>query len=482
VAAADVEALDEFQRARVELLRGHVAFASGNGDAPSLLLNAARRLEPFDVTVARETYLNAWGAASLTSHLDKGGSLMAVARAIRALPPPPDDRGALYLLLDALGRLATDGYAAATPTLRRAAAALAHVPVEDVLKWGWASASASMATWDDEGMRAVSARQVDLVRGAGQLAQLPVHLSTLAYARASIGDFPGAASLIGEVDNVTVATGSKIAPYALLKLRALQGRESEASEPIANAIEQDFPHGYLAAAVLYNGLARYEEAASAARQAAESSFEPWAHMWALPELVEAAARTGDSRLACDAVERLAAATQAAGTDWALGLEARCRALVTEGADADGLYREAIERFGRTMVRPELARAHLLYGEWLRRERRRVDARSQLHTAYDQFTTIGMEAFAERARRELAATGETVRKRTIETTDELTAQERQVALFARDGMSNSEIGARLFLSQHTVAYHLRKVFLKLGISSRRELTAALPSPEAEPVQA
>jgi DNA-binding CsgD family transcriptional regulator len=482
VATAEVEPLDEFQRARVDLLRGHVAFASGNGDAPSLLLKAARRVEPFDVAVARETYLNAWGAASLTAHLDRGGSLMAISRVIRALPPPLENRGALDLLLDALGRLATDGYAAATPTLRRAATALAHVPVEDVLKWGWASASASMAIWDDEGMRAISARQVDLVREAGQLAQLPVHLSVLAYSRASMGDFRGAASLIEEVDSVTAATGSQIAPYALLKLRALQGKETEASEPIAIAIEQGFPYGYLAAAVLYNGLARYEEAASAARQAAEASFEPWAHMWALPELVEAAARTGDSRLVCDALDRLAAATQPAGTDWALGLEARCRALVTEGADADGLYREAIERLGRTVIRPELARAHLLYGEWLRRERRRGDARPQLHTAYDQLTSIGMEAFAERARRELAATGKTVRKRTVETQDELTSQERQVALFARDGMSNSEIGARLFLSQHTVAYHLRKVFAKLGINSRRELAAALPGSEPEPVQA
>jgi DNA-binding CsgD family transcriptional regulator len=205
-------------------------------------------------------------------------------------------------------------------------------------------------------------------------------------------------------------------------------------------------------------------------------------MWALPELVEAAARTGDSRLARDALDELAAATQPAGTDWALGLEARCRALVTESADADGLYREAIERLGRTVVRPELARAHLVYREWLRRENRRVDARAQLRLAHDQLTSIGMEAFAERARRELAATGETLRKRALNTRDELTAQERQVALLARDGMSNSEIGSRLFLSQHTVAYHLRKVFSKLGISSRRELAAALPAPESEPILA
>jgi len=482
VTTAEGEPLDEFQRARVDLLRGHVAFASANGDAPSLLLKAATRLEPFDVAVARETYLNAWGAASLTAHLDQGGSLMTISRAIRALPPPLDGRGALDLLLDALGRLAVDGYAAAAPTFRLATTALAHIPVEDVLKWGWASASASMAIWDDEGMCLISARQVDLVREAGQLAQLPIHLSVLAYARASIGDLPGAASLVAEVDNVTAATGSQIAPYALLKLRALQGRETEASAPIANAIEQGFPYGYLAAAALYNGLARYEEAASAARQAAEASFDPWAPRWALPELVEAAARTGDSRLACDAVDRLAAATQPAGTDWALGLEARCRALVTEGADADGLYRAAIERLGRTVVGPELARAHLLYGEWLRRENRRVDARAHLRLAHEQLTSIGMEAFAERARGELTATGETVRKRTVETRDELTPQQRQIALLARDGMSNGEIGARLLLSHRTVEWHLGNAFSKLGINSRRELAAALPRAEFEPVQA
>jgi DNA-binding CsgD family transcriptional regulator len=406
---------------------------------------------------------------------------MAVSRSIRALPPPVGDRGALDLLLDGLGLLATDGLAAATPTFRRAATVLAHIPVEDVLKWGWASASASMAIWDDDGMRVISERQVDLVRDAGAMAQLPVHLSVLAHSRASLGDFAGAASLIAEVDNVTAATGSQIAPYALVKLRGLQGREREASGPIASAIEQGFPHAHLAAAVLYNGLGRYEEAARSARHAAEAGFEPWAHTWALPELVEAAARAGDRALACDALDRLAAATQPAATDWALGSEARCRALVTEGAGAEGLYREAIERLGRTLVRPELARSHLLYGEWLRANRK-ADARSELHTAYDQFTSIGMEAFAERARRELAATGETLRKRAVETRDELTPQEQQIARFARDGMSNSEIGARLFLSHRTVEWHLGKVFTKLGISSRRELAAALPRDKLEPVSA
>jgi DNA-binding CsgD family transcriptional regulator len=265
-----------------------------------------------------------------------------------------------------------------------------------------------------------------------------------------------------------------------MRLRALQGREAEALALIEATVKPtDRPRrgirvtvAHWAAAVLLNGLARYEEAASAARQAASNTFEPWVSMWALPELVEAATRAGDHRLARDALDQLTAATQPAGTDWALGFEARCRALVTEGADADGLYREAIERLGRTVVRPELARAHLLYGEWLRRERRRVEAREQLRAAYDLFTSIGMEAFAERTRRELLATGEHVHRRTLETRDDLTAQERQIARLARDGLSNVEIGARLFISQHTVAYHLRKVFSKLGVTKRHQLADAL----------
>ena len=229
-----------------------------------------------------------------------------------------------------------------------------------------------------------------------------------------------------------------------------------------------------AAAVLYNGLARYEEAAAAARQATSNTFEPWISMWALPELVEAASRGGDAELARDALERLAETTQPAGTEFALGIEARCRALLSDGAAAGDLYREAIERLSRTQLRPELARGYLLFGEWLRREGRRVEAREQLHTAYDMFAAIGMEAFAERARRELVATGGKVRKRSAEMRDQLTPQEEQIARLARDGRTSAEIGAQLFLSARTVEWHLGKVFAKLGIGSRRELDAALAS--------
>ena len=232
-------------------------------------------------------------------------------------------------------------------------------------------------------------------------------------------------------------------------------------------------HAHWAAAVLDNGLARYQQAVSAARHATSNTFEPWVSMWALPELVEAASRVGDTELARDALKRLEETTQPSGVDVALGIEARSRALLTNGDNAGLLYHEAIERLGRTQVRPELARAQLLYGEWLRRQGRRGDARKQLRTAHDLFLAIGMEAFAERARRELAATGEKARKRSPETRQELTAQETQIARLARDGLSNPEIGSQLFLSARTVEWHLRKVFAKLHISSRRQLRVALP---------
>jgi ATP/maltotriose-dependent transcriptional regulator MalT len=303
----------------------------------------------------------------------------------------------------------------------------------------------------------------------------------LALERAWLGDLAGAGLLIAESDSVAATTGSQVPPFAVLRLRALQGREAEASPLIEATIQQGTAGGqgiavmvaYWAAAVLYNGLARYQEAASAAREVTENAIDPWESMWALPELVEAAARVGDSKLAREALERLAETTQPAGTDFGLGIEARSRALLSDGATAEERYREAIDRLRRTKLSPELARAHLLYGEWLRREGRRVDAREPLCTAHDLFTAIGMEAFAERARRELVATGERVRKRSAETRDQLTAQEEQIARLARDGLSNPEIGAQLFVSARTVEWHLGRVFTKLGIGSRRQLRTALP---------
>ena len=480
---ADAEAapLDEFQRARVDLVRGNVAFASGfSSDAPRLLLQAARALEPFDLELARETYMTAFNAAMNRGHFARDDVLPEICRAVRALPSLPGTPRPLDLLLDGLALLGTDGRGAAIPTLKRAAKTHTDMRMEDVLRWGLFSAQACALLWDVEGQHAISARQVQLARGVGALAQLPIFLNALGLATAWIGDFTSAASLIAEADSVAAAIGSPIAPFTELRLRSLQGKEAEASALIAHAIElaatgtQEIAaiSAHWAAAVLYNGLARYEEALSAARQATSNPFEPLVSIFALPELVEAAARAGDTELAHDALARLAETTQPCGNDVAAGIEARCRALLSDAAAADELYREAVDRLSRTRVRPELARAHLLYGEWLRRENHRVGARAQLRTAYDMFTAIGMEAFAERARRELIATGETVRKRSVETVTTLTAQEAYIARLARDGLTNPEIGARLFLSARTVEWHLRKIFTKLGIGSRRELPAAL----------
>ena len=486
LATAETGPLDEFQRARVDLVRAHVAFASGLGsDAPPLLLKAARRLEPFDLELARETYLIAWVAAVFAGHLAGAGDLLKICRAIQALPPPSTAPGPLDLLLDGLALLITDGHAAAAATLQRAAKELITIPVEDVLRWGWSATAASDAVWDHEGTRAIAERHGQLVREVGALAQLPLPLAALGDVAVWSGDFAGAASLVAETESVATATGSRYPPSIALRLLALQGKETDAAALIAGTIEQAAGGGqglaatnaYWGAAVLYNGLGRYEEAASAAQRATSDTFEPYVSMWALPELVEAAARGGEAQLARDALERLAETTQPCGTDWALGIEARSRALLSDGAVADGLYREAIDRLSRTQLRPELARAQLLYGEWLRREGRRIDAREQLRIANDLFVAIGMEAFAERARRELLATGERVRKRTVETRNELTAQEAQIARLVREGLSNPEIGARLFISARTVQYHLGKVFAKLDVSSRGQLSRVLPSDPA-----
>jgi DNA-binding CsgD family transcriptional regulator len=486
-ATAEAGPLNEFQRARVDLVRANLSFAAGlGGDAPPLMLKAARRVAPFDLELARETLLNAWGAAAFTG----SDELLEICRAAQALRSPPGCPRPLDVVLDGLALLITDGPGAATPTLRRAASAVASIPAEDVLPWAWIASAVSSAIWDLDGHFAIATRMVQLVRDAGALAQLPIPLADLGATTAWAGDFAGAAALIAEARDVGAITGSPMAPFAALKLLVLQGREAEATALIAKTVESDGAVGqgtaatsaHFAAAVLYNGLGCYAEAAAAARQATSYPYELYESTWALFELVEAATRLGEAKLAQDALEGLAETTQSSGTEFALGIEARCRALLSEGETADRLYREAIERLGRTQLRPEHARAHLLYGEWLRRENRRVDARVQLRTAHEMLIGIGMEAFAERARQELEATGEKVRSRTVETRDDLTAQERQIARLARDGLSNPEIAARLFLSPRTVEWHLHNVYTKLDIRSRRELANALASPESQLVPA
>jgi DNA-binding CsgD family transcriptional regulator len=476
--------LDEFQHARSDLLRAQVAFSSGVGsDAATLLLKAAKRLESLDLDLARDTYLDALGAAALAGPAGAGARL-EVCRAARALPPPARAPRPIDLLLDGLALLVTEGRAAAAATLRAAARVFIDegLSIGERLRWGWLASAPTYAMWDNEATRAVLARQIQLVRDAGALEQLPIYLSSLGTATAWTGDFAAAASLIAETKDVAAATGARLPPFTALVLVALTGRETEAFTLIRATIDQAEGSGQeaattmaqYAAAVIYNGLRRYEEAVTAAQQACWDPVDLYGSGWALPELVEASIHCGQAGLARDALERLAAATRPAGTDWGLGIEARSRALLSEGAAASQLYREAIDRLGRARLRPDLARAHLVHGEWLRRQGRRVDAREQLRAAYEQFTSIGMEAFAERARMELQATGEKIRSRAVETQDELTAQERQIAELAGRGLSNPEIGTQLFISARTVEWHLSKVFIKLGVSSRRQLNQALPA--------
>jgi DNA-binding CsgD family transcriptional regulator len=486
LSTAESHALDTRERALVALLRGHIAFASGQGtDAPArLMLTAARELEVSDLAIARRAYLMAWRAAVAAGHPRGTAVLVEICHAVRSLPQLPEGPHPLDLLLDGLARLTTDGRAAATPVLQRAAKAIVDLPAADVLRWGALAVAASSAIWDSDGATAISERQVQIVRAAAALAELPTHLSALATEKTWIGDFAAAEALVAESAAVAAATGSRMPPFALIRLRSLQGREAEAAALIESTILRSESAGHgtganfgrWAAAVLYNGLGRHDLALAHAREATVHAIDPWQSLWALPELIEAAARVGDVELARDGLGRLTVTTQPAGTDFALGIEARSRALMTDGVAAERLYREAIDRLRRARLRPELARAHLVFGEWLRHEGRRVDAREQLSAAEDMFATIGMEAFAARAARELAAAGAKVRKRPVEASDQLTPQEEQIARLARDGLTNGEIGGQLFLSPRTVEWHLHKVFAKLGINSRSGLDSALPTPE------
>jgi len=480
VAAAEAGPLDELASARADLLRGQIAFASDLGsEAAPLLLKAAKRLEPLNLDLARDTYLSAWMAAVFAGRGPV--DLLEVSRAAKAIPLRTYPARPVDLVLDGLALAVTDGPAAAAPALRQAVRVFAgpDITAEERLRYGWFAQAAASALWDFDAWHAMLGHQVQLARDAGALSQLPIMLDALSISAVWSGDFAAAASLITESEAVCEATGSRMAPYAAMYLAALRGSQTEAIPLIEAAIAEAATAGqgvaatfaHWVAAILHNGLGRYADAMAAAEQATGDAHL-YTSMRTLPELIEAAVRTGNNRVADRALSRLAETTQAGGTDFGLGLEARSRAQLGHGAAAESCYREAIDRLSRAGLRPELARAHLLYGEWLRRDRRRVEARVQLRAAHDLLDALGMAAFAERARRELAATGETVRKRTVESADALTAQEVSIAGLARDGRTNAEIGAQLFLSARTVEWHLRKVFTKLGISSRRELSAAL----------
>jgi DNA-binding CsgD family transcriptional regulator len=486
LAEAEAGPADELLRARIGLLRGQMAFASSHGaDASRLLLHTARQLEPLDVRLARETYLDALAAAMFVGRLAGGVDLPEVARAALGAPPAPPPPRAPDLLLDGLAVLITDGYETGTPALRPAVAAFrsGDVTLEDELRWFFVACHAAHDLWDDEAWYALSARHLQVARDVGALSVLPLALAQRVGVHLHAGEFGAAASLVEETAAITEATRNDLPPYSALALAGWQGRAAEATSLIHAAIDgltvrgEGMGLGLVrhTSAVLSNGLGRYRDALTAAEEASASPQELGFANWGLAELVEAAVRCGETARAADALERLARTTRPSGTPWGLGIEARSRALVSEGEAAELLYREAIDRLGQCRGAVALARAHLLYGEWLRRENRRVDARAQLRTAHEMLDAMGMAAFAERARRELMATGEAVRRRTLEAPSTLTAQEALIARLAREGRTNPEIGAQLFISARTVEWHLRKIFAKLGISSRRELREALPAP-------
>jgi DNA-binding CsgD family transcriptional regulator len=486
LAAAEAGPLDELDQVRLERLRARIQFGlRRDSDAPALLLRAAKRFEPLDAGLARETYLEALEAALFAGRLGSNDGVLEAARAARSAPPAPEPPTAVDLLLDGLSTLHGESEAAGVAILTRALDAFraADLPAEDEIRWLSLACHATAEVWDSETCRALATRLVDLSRDAGALAVLPLALEHLAVLSVCGGEFSEAAALIEEADAITAATGGTRASYAKLFLAAWRGKQAQTSALIETAAARgegrELTYTEHATAVLENGLGSYGAALAAAQRASEHQLSL---CLALPELIEAATRSGEPELARTALDRLSARAQLSGTDWALGIEARSRALVSDGEVAERLYREAIDRLGRCRAGAHLARAHLLYGEWLRRERRRLDAREQLRTAHEMFEAMGAEAFAARAARELLATGETARKRSVETSGRLTAQEAQIGRLARDGLSNPEIGSKLFISPRTVEYHLHKVFAKLDIGSRNQLEGVLADdPEmAQPV--
>ncbi|MEV0208848.1 AAA family ATPase [Streptomyces sp. NPDC050788] len=485
LAMAGAGPLTAVQRAGLDTMRAQLAFSTARGgEAPTLLLKAAGQLEAVDADLSRAAYLDAVSAAIFAGRLaGPGGDVLDAARAAVSAPPPPHAPHACDFLLDGTAAGLHTGYAAGVPVLREALAAFwSGLSAEEQLRWMWPANITAIRIWDDDQWAALSARYVRLARDAGAFGELPLALTSRAHVLLFAGELASAAALTEELQAVKEATGSGLAPYGAMALAALRGEESAATAVIEATLEDaarrgegigiTFAEG--ARAVLNNALGRYDVAMSAGLRANAYDHDPAGLCWTLAELAEAAARCGAAGPAADACDRLGVMAGAAGTDWVRGVEARARALLSEGEAAERLYREAIARLGRTRMRVELARAHLLYGEWLRRERHPGLAREQLRTAHGMLERMGATAFADRAARELRAAGGTAHRRTAPARDEeLTAQEAQIARMARDGLSNPEIGTRLFISARTVQYHLRKVFTKLGITSRSQLDRVLP---------
>jgi DNA-binding CsgD family transcriptional regulator/tetratricopeptide (TPR) repeat protein len=476
--------LGDRRQPKIHLLRAQISYASRrSSDAAALLLEAAGELEAIDPGLARSTYLESLNAAVFGGCLATEGGLARLGAAALAGPPLADSAGPNDLLLKGLATWLTDGYAAGAQLVKDALRAFRAdqgrhpYPARSLFLAGWAAAE----MWDADTWSLLTERQLARARETGELTAVPSAIGSRSILSAMCGELRSASSMIAELREVRRASGMAPPPSGALWLPALGGRESELEELVATVAPGAEQRGEgfalavieLVTAVLYNGLGRYEEALTAVRRAPEAVDRVPSPIAAVVELVEAAARCGEHELAATALDRVRERTQASGTDWALGIEARSRALVSEGETAEQLYQLAIARLGRTRLRVDLARAHLLYGEWLRGAHRRLDAREQLRAGLEAFTAMGTEAFAQRAERELLAAGERARERSLQTPSELTSQETQIARMARDGLSNAEIGERLFISQHTVAYHLRKVFSKLGVSRRSHIAEVLP---------
>ena len=483
---AEAGPLEELARARISLLRGQMAFSAGNSsDTPRLLIDAARRFEALDTRLARETYLEALSAALLGHRTSQIGTL-EIARAARgATAAPPSDSRAPDLLLEGMATLITDGYETGVPAVQRALSVFrdGDLPIGEQLRWLFVATRCAIDIWDDESWRDLAIRQVELARAVGALSLLPFAITQRFGMHLHAGEFATVAQLVEEFSVLKEATATGLPDFGTMILAAWQGRSREAfrliDEFITDMSERGQGYGvslpYYTASVLYNGLGRYADAMASAELASEQRDDLAFANLALAELIEAAVRGGQPERAAAAMGRLTELTLPSGTAWGLGVAARSRALLSEGDEAERLYREAIGHLSSAPARTELARAHLLYGEWLRRQRRRRDAREQLRTARDMLEAMGMDAFAERAGRELRATGETARKRTAAAArdEELTGQEAHIARLAREGLSNPEIGTRLFISARTVQYHLGNIFAKLGIASRSQLSQVLP---------
>ena len=476
---AEAELLDELFRARVELLRGQIALVNRTGEAAQMLWQAAKELEPVDPQLSREAYLEAISAAWLAGPVFSGVNLRDLVEGARAAPatsPRPVD-----LFLGGLATGLSDGYAASAPVLKCAVRGLLGPDHPEIRALPWVrfavGSLAARQLWDDQAWQTLAMRTLQVARGAGSFAMLVHALNDATAVHACLGELTTASSLDDERKALTEAIDSPVLPYGAPVLAAWRGHEAEAEQIFEATAARMLRRGeglglavvQWSRALLFNSLGRYDDALGAAQSVGEHIPE----IGGLPsaarvEFIEAASRVGMRASAADALHQLDEAADAAGTDWALGLRDRCRALLADGSAAESGYRGAVERLERTRMRGELARAHLLYGEWLNRENRRLEAQQQLRTAYEMFVAIGAEGFAGRAGRGLAATGDAVRKRRAESTSELTAQEAQVVFLVRDGLTNSEIGARLFISPRTVEWHLRNIFNKLQVTSRQQL--------------